>query len=189
MRFISPIAAYRVIVKHQDIEILASGQPRVLKDGFTVEFKEGDLTDFERDLARKSLTFKHNYINLDGSPYDPVPHASSYDTAQIEDPVTRKEVEDFLVNHPFCGQSHEYILVEKPQLPAPWPNYDELVIHGRRTAKHVADQNIATAQATGTSLDTLIAYERDNQNRPEVIAAYEEANAPVEVPEDELVEA
>ena len=189
MRFLSPIAAYRVIVRHQDIEILASGQPRVIKDGFTVEFKEGDLTDFERDYAREHLTFKHNYINLDGSPYDPVPHASSYDTSQIEDPVMRKEVEDFLTTHQFCGNPNEYVVVETPKIPAPWPNYDDITIHGRRTAQHVAEQNLATAEATGTPIDALIAYERSNRNDADIVAAYEAANTPEEVPEDELVEA
>jgi hypothetical protein len=187
MRFLSPIAAYRKVAKHQEIEQLASGQPRVLAPGYTVEFVEGDLTDWEREEARKRLQFKNNYINLDGSPYDPVPHASSYDTATIDNPALRKEVEEYLLNHPDFGRPGEFILVEKPKLEAPWPNYDELQIHGQRSAAHVAKRNIETAATTGVPIEHLIAFERDSQNRGGVIAVYEQALAEQNAPEPEEV--
>lgn len=187
MRFISPNPRYRIYVKHEQIETLASGQPRSLAPGFACQFTQG-ATDHERSIARQRLSFRGTTMQMDGTPSDPLERVSVYDTASIEDAKLRKEVEEFLLAHPDCGNSAEFIHVEELKLPAPWPSYDEIVIHGRRTAAHVAKQNLETAAQIGVGIDALIAYERENRADEEILAAYEQAlGAGAEEPEPVVV--
>lgn len=191
MRFISPIERYRLVAVHQKIEVLASGLPRVLQEGFTAEFNPGDTTDWERDLARKHFKFRNIKLNQDGSEVDPINRVSSFDTASIKDPSLRKKVEDAMLANADFGQQEGFLLAEKPKLAAPWPSYDELKPHGQLTAEKVAKRNLETAAATGTPLDQVIAYERQERNNEKVLAVYEEALAEQNRPEPDeiLVEA
>jgi hypothetical protein len=189
MRFISPVERYRIICVHDDVEVLASGQPRVLSHGYTAEFVPGDTTDWERELARKHFKFRNIKRNMDGTEVDPIGRVSSFDTAKVADPTLRDKVEKALLANPDNGHQEGYILAERPQVAVPWPTYDENNLKGRKTADMVAAQNIETAKSIGVSLDALIAYERQNRDNAEIIALYEAANAPEVVPEDELVEA
>jgi len=176
LRFISKHPGYRIVCKHQDIEILASGLPRVLRDGYTAEFKVSDVTDWERDAARGAFTFVGTTTTLGGNPIDPVTtRISGFDTNRIADTTLRAEVEKALqVNTAF---GHDYILVEKPTLPAPWPKYDSEKVAA--IAGKVAD--------SGYDPQDVIAYERANKNRPSVIEALEALL--VKEPEEELVTA
>lgn len=195
MRFLSPITAYRVVAVHQTTEQLADGSRRVLAPGYICEFKQSDTTDWEREEARKRLQFKN--VVYEGAlgtplerPVDPITRVSSFDTNVIEDPELRAKVEEALLTNADFGRPDGFILVEKPKRPAPWPSYDDLTIHGRRTAAHVAAQNIETARTIGVELDYVAAYERENRNDDKIVAAYEAAMAEVVTePEDELVEA
>ena len=208
MRFISPIKNYRQIVLHQKTEPLADGTRRVISEGYTAEFRQSDTTDWERDVARRELTFRGTTLHEDGTPVDPINRVSSFDTDSVHAmdcrcprgsaPVTasceklKKQVEEALLKNDDYGKRSEgYILVEKPKLPAPWPTYDELVVHGQRKHGNVAKQNIETAKTTGVSLEHLIAYERQERNDPRIIEAYEAALAEAQVlePEPDLVEA
>jgi hypothetical protein len=193
MRFISPFERYRLVAVHQEIETLANGQPRILSEGYTAEFTPGDTTDYERETAREHFKFRNIVKNMDGTFVDPVHRVSSFDTATIRDKDLRRRVEQFMLDpdrSPDLGKAEGYMLVEKPQLPAPWPAYDDLTVQGRRSAEHVAAKNLEIAAATGVQIDALIAYERQaDEPRAEVIAAYEAALATDDEPKPELVEA
>jgi hypothetical protein len=62
----------------------------------------------------------------------------------------------------------QYIIVEKPALPAPWPTYD---------ATQDFEDVLTVMQATGVSPQTVRLYESENENRPEFIEALEALEA------------
>lgn len=206
MRFISPITNYGFVAVHQRTEPLADGTRRVIGEGYYVQFKQSDTTDWEREEARKHLKFKGTNLYEDGTPVDPITRVSSFDTASVHASdcqcprgaastspsclKLKEQVETAMLRNDDFGKQDGYILVEKPKLPAPWPAYDELTVQGKRNQPIVARRNIETARETGVSLEHLIAYERENRNDPKIIAAYEAALAdPAAEPEPELVEA
>ena len=191
MRFISPSGGLRIVVIHdKTVPDPNTGLTYTTQPGYTVEFRQGLLDGYEQQLAR-GLTYPggvRDRQNIDGSPFDVTRMAGVFDSAWIEDPDLRAEVEKRLLANDGCGKPDSFILVEKERVPAPWPSYDALTIHGQRKAKHVAEKNLEIAAATGVPVEDVIAYERENRNDPDVIAAYEAANVTPE-PEEELVRA
>lgn len=191
MRFISPIGALRIIAIHDTTQPDPDGFTRTVKPGYTVEFKQGLLTPFERQLARERLHFPGGITdrrNVDGTPYDYIPLAGVFDTEWIDDPGLRASIEKFLQNPKNgCGYPDNYILVEQPRQPRPWESYDRLTIQGRRTPEMVAEKNLEIASETGTPVEHLIAYERENRNDERLIALYNAALA--DEPSPELVQA
>lgn len=57
----------------------------------------------------------------------------------------------------------------------PWPNYDQLVVQGARTAEKVAERNLETASDIGVSIEDLIDYESATLAREAVLAVYRTA--------------
>lgn len=98
----------------------------------------------------------------------------------------RSEVEDRLRSWP---DQTSFIIVAKPHVAAPWPRYDAIVVKGRRDISHVVEQILATIDATGVDPAAVLAYERQELNRPEVVAALEGkiAEAAAEVDSEEPV--
>lgn len=177
MRFVSPYERFKIIAKHQDTEVLANGTSRVLAPGFIAEFSPTDVTDFEREVARKSFSFRGTMTTLGGEPIDPAEHRiSTFDSNVIQNAGLREEVEKFLLNHVDHGR--DFIVADRPKLKAPWPTYD--TVHAAKIAAKVAEDGYDVAE--------VIAYERENKNRPTVIEALE-ALAPTPEPEEELVNA
>lgn len=185
MRFISLHTGLRLIVEYQSVEILANGMNRVTAPGFTAEFRAGDVCSWEEDAARQSFTFLGT-VTEEGSerPIDPIPsRVGSFDTAKIRDAKLRSGVEQKMLAHPDHGR--DFLMVEKPQLAAPWPNYDKVKGGGagRTTAKVISEQ----VQELGLDPADVMAYERDNANREEVLAALSKLEKLLEPVEEELV--
>lgn len=81
-----------------------------------------------------------------------------------------------------CGDfGSVYILVESVKAARPWPKYDELRPVGRRTIKDVAEKVAEMTRDLGIDPGSVVAYERENANRPEVLAALEAIGAEAEV--------
>jgi len=79
------------------------------------------------------------------------------------------------------------VMVEEPKVPAPWPAYDKIKEHGQKRIEHVVAEIVDTVDKLELNPEGVIAYERQNRNRAEVIAALE---ALMEKDEDEpLIEA
>ncbi|MBI3936403.1 MAG: hypothetical protein HY323_05455 [Betaproteobacteria bacterium] len=188
MRFISQFRNYRVVAVHEQVEILASGQARMLAPGYVCEFRQGDVTDWERDQARELLTFRGTTLNLDGSPTDPIDRVSSFDSAQVADSKLRHKVEQALLAHPAFGKQDGFILIEKPKLVAPWPGYDKLVRSGRRTDDHVAAKVAELTADGGYDPAGVAAYERANLNRQPILDALAALERQPE-PEPDLISA
>jgi hypothetical protein len=74
------------------------------------------------------------------------------------------------------------VVIEAPRIPAPWPGYNKLVAHGRRTNQHVAEKVAEMTKDGGYDVKSVIAYEMQEFGRNEVIAALNELLAPAEEP-------
>lgn len=80
-----------------------------------------------------------------------------------------------------------YIVVEEVKIPAPWPAYDKLVVHGQRKIEHVVEKIVAKVKEDEYDVDQVLAYERQNLNRDAVIAALSSLKEPE--PEEPLIAA
>ena len=112
MRFISKYPNYKFIAVHEQVEVLASGLPRTTAPGFICEFTRFDVTDWEREEARKLFKFQGVPFLESGILLDPITRVSSYDTSQIENPQLRKQVEQLLLDTQ--GPS-DHLYVETPK--------------------------------------------------------------------------
>lgn len=189
MRFISRYAKYQITAVHEQRERLTDGTYKTTAPGFMCEFRHGDLTDAERELARKVFLWKGLPTSMGGQPLDPINdlhRVSAFDSREAPEHL-RGQVEQALLSNAALG--HDYVLVEEVKAEAPWPAYPRLVAGGRgRSNEWVVEQIVATVTATGVDVDKVLAYERENMNRPEVLDAVEALREPDEV-QDELVTA
>ena len=188
LRFISKYAKYKMPGVHEKVERMADGSMRQKAPGYMVEFRQGDLTNYERDFARKVFVWKGLPTALGGSkeldPLDDLHRVSSFDTSWVPEEF-RERVEANLLANTALGQ--DYVLVEQPVLVAPWPSYDKLTAQGRRTVEMVAEKIAAQVTENGYDVGQVLAYERQTLNRPEVVAALEALS--VAPTDDELVAA
>lgn len=74
-----------------------------------------------------------------------------------------------------------YLEVKPAKQAPPWPAYDKLVKQGQRTNEHVAAKIVEKVREDGYDAGVVAAYEAQNLNRPEVLAAL----AAISVTEDE----
>lgn len=155
--------------------------------GLVAEFRKGGLSPWEQEQALE------RFGNLRGIAHDqnPLRRFSVYDTETQAilnkwDDAFRAQVEDRIRNSMSFGS--DYIEIEAPRAPEPWPNYDELTAQGRRTNEMVAEKIASTVQDLGYSVEHVLVYERENKNRPEVIAALEALTAEPE-PDQTIVSA
>jgi hypothetical protein len=73
------------------------------------------------------------------------------------------------------------VLVEKARLAPPYPMYDKhRKTVGKRTVEHAIADIVAAYESAGFDVEHAVAYERENGNSAEVIAAL---NALIETPE------
>lgn len=167
LRFVSPYTAFRLRVIAEDGVQLPNGLFNTTRPSFFAQFRGGDFTDYEKALAYE----RFGQIMRSGSRMeaDMVTPASTdwrigtFDTATIPDPDLRAEVEQRMLkklDEP--GMAQFFALAEKPKVAKPWPKYDEI-----KSAKAIVD----TVNALGLNREDVAAYERDNQNRKEVLEA------------------
>lgn len=175
MRFLNKFAGGKVtaVPGSQD---LFTGLPK--RQPVVARFRLGVLHPWEADAARKAFRFRGITLagepGAAGEPNDPIHRVSYYDTIEEQrsegwTDEMREQVEQGLLTNKFHGI--DFIRVEQPELPAPWPKYDELVSHGRRTPQMVAEQIVKTVEELGIDREQVVAYEQSKRNRPEVLAA------------------
>ena len=80
-------------------------------------------------------------------------------------------MENKLLNDQFYGL--DFIMVEEPKVPAPWPTYDTF-----KNVQKLVEQVVALGFTDDESLDRVITYERQNQGRPEVMAELQKLKLP-----------
>lgn len=176
MRFISrsPKLTVRAIPQEQLLVQTPSGAkliPDPNNEGIICEFQQGGLAPWEKDAALQRFqlrgvahganpTWKLGHFDTE---LEQMRHGWSNDL--------REEIERVLMTR----QGTEFFLCERPRLSPPWPAYDRLDVSGRRTIDVLAQQIAEKVVEDGHDPDFVIAYERENKNRPEVIHALENA--------------
>lgn len=188
MLFVSRVTHYQFTVR-STVDLITSNNTGIpVRSGLTIEFRPGGIPEWARQQA--AATFGHQPGVAHDE--DPTWRYSMFDTdaeAHMRgwDSETKALVDERLLTG--LGYGDDHILVEKPKLPAPWPNYDKLVPRGKRTADMVAQLIADKVRDDGYDADTVVAYESENLNRSEVINAIRQAAARDEEPKEELIEA
>lgn len=180
VRFVSKSSGYSICYKRDRIQHFASGESQVLQELWNCQFSPVGIRASEIKQAREQL---HNY----GMPkeqdqvtaVDPAYRYGCFDTHEFQeqhaeegfDDAERLKMEEFLIKH----QDEYYRLVEEIRVPAPWPNYNEFRgVKGTPTAVRIAER----VREDGYDVLAVIAYERENANRPDVLAELEALLAP-----------
>lgn len=176
MRFGSPYQNLQVVLWHQEVEQLASGQWRQTAPGFTAQFRGGDWDEFERgaiqerfgDVMRRGSRFTDDTLTTP-SPTDW--RIGTFDTDTIEDFETRTRVEQLLLDN--FSNGRDYIALVRPKKPAPWPGYDGLTVRGKRTIEHVLATIRSVVEQAQIDPETVAQYEREHLAREPVLELLE----------------
>jgi hypothetical protein len=189
MRFLSHIRNFGVGILQSREEVLAGGVTREIQPMLTATFKTGDIFAEELEYAERHFKVHGRTTERDEVTLTPlIGRLSTYDTEseeniRIYDEIdakmegtylpggrekwttgsTKKLVEEKLLSR----QGENYALVEQAPVDAPWPKYDEFQGDDESLVFVLVEQ--------GHNLGQAIAYERQHQNRPDVIRRLEEA--------------
>lgn len=185
MLFASYISKYRTTLQRESATFFAPGQKNVHQPRYVAQFRAG-VPDFVVEALRKKWPKMPVIHPSVGSPDGPVPwHSvcSLWDSKEAQrvygwTDEQREEFEQKLLKHPRYGI--RFIAVERQKAPLPWATYGKLTVQGRRTIEHVVEQIVDIVQKTGVDPQTVIRFEQENLNRPEVVAAMTDLQPPVE---------
>ena len=137
--------------------------------GLTAEFTRGGCPEWAKPIVFSTFEFR-------GIP-DGVSREyrlGTFDSFQAQQDMRWSDEERELVERELvriAQITRDFIIVQKPRVAAPWPTYDDLQVVGRRTAAIVAEKVVDVIRATGVNPDSVVQYELENANRPEVVAA------------------
>jgi len=172
MRFISKYAKYALQVRPQVVEAYATGATKIIQPQLVAAFSVGAATGEERALARQVFAFNGFYQEEDLVTVVPPDYRiSAFDSrvAQAENGWNDEERE--LVEQALTREAEmlpqDLYRIEAPRATPPWPAYDGF--KGTRNAL------IKKIEEDGFDFDLVLAYECENQNRPEIVAALEQA--------------
>lgn len=192
MRFVSKYANYMLHARRQIVESYATGESRVIQKQLLAAFEVGLVNGEERALARSHFSFNGFAQEQDlVTVVEPDARISAFDSrlAQAQNGWTDEERE--LVEKELIENARrlpdDLFVMEEILLSPPWPNYD-------RFAGDVS-QLLMKIEDDGYDLDATLAYERENQNRSDVIYMLEKAiehaadqpSRAMREPEEELV--
>lgn len=175
MRFIGKIATLPVRRHIEEWDDRAQ-EKKVVQQGIIAVFEQGLLTEYEvlQGLEQLGPFTGLPILEDDQVPVSPRKLLRVYDTDMVAqsdywDDATKKQVEQFLLNHALYGR--DFIAVETPRLPAPWPAYPKLVAKNAAGMKDVVKKILAKIDEDGYAAAAVLAYEVENLNRPEIVAA------------------
>ncbi len=190
MRFISKYAGYSICYQTDIVNHFGDGNSQIVRPLLDCKFSVGSMNSWEMDAARKTfLNFGLGTYEDHVTQEDPAGRFSVFDTGlfQQQHNLTNEQrvsIEEFLLGRWECG--NHYIHVEKPRIAAPWPTYDNYRgVKGSPTAERIAEK----VREDGYDIDAVIAYERENQGRVEVLDALEALKNPVVEDDAQLVNA
>ena len=170
MRFVSKYAKYAVQVRPQLTEAYASGATKIVQEQLVAHFSIQAATGEERALARQVFSFNGFYQEEDWvTIVEPDYRISAFDSliAQHELRWTDDErvaVEEALIREAEQHPQDLFVIAAK-RAAIPWPTYDEY--------KGTPAQLCKKIEEDGYSFVDVLGYERENQNRPEVISKLE----------------
>jgi hypothetical protein len=191
VRFISKSAKYQTCFKRDVVEHFATGESRTLQPLWNIEFQPDGWLAHELAEAKARFINRGLPTELDEvTTVDPTYRFGSFDTAAFQrehasegfDDARRVEMEEWLLQHPDYG--HMFFEVAAPTLDPPWPTYDKFRGNqGMALPARIAEK----VREDGYDVGEVLAYERANANREDVVAALEELAAGE--PAEELVSA
>ena len=167
-RFVSSHRNYSHGIRpHVDAHLGPDGKMVPEQKELSADFSPDLRNEEDTAVALASLQFRGLPIYEDGRPVKPHYRISVFDSeiAKLQHGWTDEE--EALVVEGLHKSGHEgTMFVEVVPVPTdkPWNGYDDLT-----DAKRVVE----LAVAIGASLQQVASYERENRNRPEVIAAVE----------------
>lgn len=168
MRFISRFGRYGVAIRPQIQEAYATGAIKIIQTPLDAMFHEGRLLPNERELAITHWAFNGSYQELDEvTRVAPDYRIGAFDSieTQMDRQWTneeRKQVEAELTSLAERFPN-DLMLVPETVLQPPWPRYDSF--------EASLDKLIAKIIEDGYVLSDVLAYERTNQNRENVVDA------------------
>lgn len=199
MRFISKYAKPMIGFQNEFVQYLPDGQggtvANTVRPLLVCEFSNRkSLFPWEVKAAEK-FEFRGGIVEADEmTPVSNLYRVSIFDTDEFArekglSDEDKAKLESFLVNHPTHGI--DFVLVEEPRYPKPWPTYDEIRGGG---AKSTVEKVIEQAEMLGyhtdrQRLEDMLAYERQNLNRREIIEHFEPFLIEQEEEQEELVSA
>lgn len=160
------------------VENYATGKQTVLVPHLEAVFDPAGLTDFEAEQAMARLPHLHTGLPHDTDTNEHVSPRFKIRLFDSEYAARANRWSD--ADHEFVVQALrdstmngiEYIEVEQAKRQPPWAKYDE----------QDEETIIGLAEATG-QIETVLFYERENQNRPGVIEELESLLEPAETGE------
>ena len=168
MRVLARYGRYSQQVRPQLAEAYANGVVRVTQTSLLAEFREGLMTPEERALCKQSWSFNGFYQEQDEvTTVEPDYRLGCFDSiaAQIANDWSdddRRMVEEAL-RATALREPNSLIVVEEKRLPPPWPNYDVFDGNLNDLCRKILED--------GYPLEQVLAYEEENQDRPEVVVA------------------
>lgn len=181
MRFVSKYSDYSICYQRDITEHFATGESREIQPLLNCQFKSNfNLEPWELEAATASFVNRGTNVERDFvTPTSLAARYSIFDTVQFQydhdmTDEKREDMELFLLNEKPRQPAHafgtDYIMVEAPKVPAPWPTYDDFKgVKGMPTADRIA----ARVVEDGYDVQQVLLYERLNQNRANVIEALE----------------
>jgi hypothetical protein len=175
-RFVAYGANYSHGVRSEISEPTATGV-RVTRRGLEAQFEPRGLTDYDLEQILKSTVALHGLPedSLEGGEISPRSRLGVFDSRKAAESLEWTDEDHDLVVEKLRASSENglrFIEILAPKRPAPWNGYDNL---------DSAERILAAVDATGVDPAEVIAYERENADREEVIAALTEL-----LPEEEL---
>ena len=172
MRFVSKYAKYILHCRRQIAEHYATGESQIIQRQLLAEFQVGILTGDERALARQHFSFngfaqEQDLVTI----VEPDARISAFDSRLAQAELGWTDAERELVEAELIKVARllpeDLIVIEEIRLAPPWPTYDAFPGDATKLLMRVEDD--------GYDLADVVAYERENQNRPEVIFMLEKA--------------
>lgn len=148
------------------------------------QFKRGIAEAWAVRKAEETFEFRKRAMFEGGGTIPIAQWAAYYDSveAQQENSWTTEErelIENTLLAHNNC------VLLVPEKLAAPYPNYDKhRKVVGKRTLEHAIADITATYESAGFDVGHAVAYEKQEGDNAEVLAALEALGNPVETTEE-----
>lgn len=166
-RFVAYGARYSHGVQGEIAEPFATGR-RILQRTLEAQFDARGITEYEVEQGAKALQI-HGLPEdrIEGGEVSPRSRLSVFDSALAALEQNWSDVEHDLVVEKLRTSDRyglDFVEIEQPKRPAPWNGYDKL-----EDAEKIAELTIATE----SDPKEVIAYERENEAREDVLAELE----------------
>lgn len=184
MRALAAYGRYSIQVQRQIDEAYATGMTHTIQRSLIAEFFPGGMLPQERELAISQFAFPgFNQMVDEVGIVPPDGRIGCFDSrqSQISDGWTDEERElvEAVVTRKATETPSSLVVVPEYRTPAPWPRYDEFSGDTMALVRRILED--------GYEIEPILAYESENQNRPELVAAFEQLLADSRASMEEII--